>query len=159
MAWPTSYKSSYRPQSGSLGWSTRHLIAEQTDSIIELTDRKLRARGNDHFGGYLDSGFTGRESVWSSTSTVSLHLPRLPDKVEPHTKSPKNDASSQASTNTGSGGSACLKLTETQQSCNADCWLRQDFPTPQKFSYPQCTQLSVFTNATSSLYTRLEPVC
>ena len=72
MAWPTRYLSNYRPEPGVIGWSTRHLIAEQPNLVIELAERKLQNRINDKFVRFFHSERRGSESGWSSTSTILL---------------------------------------------------------------------------------------
>jgi hypothetical protein len=64
--------SNYRPEPGSAGWSTRHLLAEQPDFVNELAERRQRDRINDKLSRLFNSELRERESGCSSTSIISL---------------------------------------------------------------------------------------
>lgn len=68
MGWPFSYRSSYQPKNGSIGWSTRHLLAEQTDDAIEALTRRWKNKKVTKFQHLCDGDLSGFES----TSTISL---------------------------------------------------------------------------------------
>ena len=109
----------HRPEKGELRWSTKHLIAEHTDHVIQVLERRTKERTGTRFKDFVDDARS-----LTSTSTISLQATEadnvLPGEREEVVEEPSAPQGQQAAP----PEHAVDQSRRPRLGCDTSCWLK-----------------------------------